>query len=339
MDAARRARGLSGFTLEFADNQPQSIEVEMTRASSSMGGGISLYWKPPASILLQRAVDAAKSSDLVIAMMGLSPEIEGEEMPIHVEGFSGGDRTDIKLPAPQEEMLQQVAATGKPMVVVLLNGSALAVNWAHQRANAILEVWYPGEAGGKAIANTLIGKSNPSGRLPVTFYASVDDLPAFTDYSMKNRTYRYFTGNVLYWFGYGLSYTKFSYSNLKLSTSNVQAGDTLTVQADVHNAGAIAGDEVAELYLIPPADGNGGLSPHLQLEAFEHVTLLPGQTKSVTFQLHPRQLSEVDANGVRSVQPGKYKLSVGGSQPDDKNAPGGILTGEFTIVGLQELPH
>ena len=172
LDATRRARGPLGFTLAFADSQPQSIEVEMTRASSSKGGGISLYWKPPASILLQRAVDAAKRSDLVIAMMGLSPEIEGEEMPIHVEGFSGGDRTDIKLPAPQEEMLQQVAATGKPMVVVLLNGSALAVNWAQQHANAILEAWYPGEAGGKAIANTLIGKSNPSGRLPVTFYAS-----------------------------------------------------------------------------------------------------------------------------------------------------------------------
>ena len=335
----RQAPGPSQFTLEFADNQPQSIEVEMTRASSSMGGGISFYWKPPASILLQRAVDAAKNSDLVIAMIGLSPEIEGEEMPVHVEGFSGGDRTDIKLPAPQEEMLQQVAATGKPMVVVLLNGSALAVNWAQQHANAILEAWYPGEAGGKAIANTLIGKSNPSGRLPVTFYASVDDLPAFTDYSMQNRTYRYFKGNVLYRFGYGLSYTKFSYSNLKLSTSNVQAGDTLTVQADVHNAGTIAGDEVAELYLIPPADGNGGLSPHLQLESFEHVTLLPGQTKSVTFQLHPRQLSEVDANGVRSVQPGKYKLSVGGSQPDDKNAPGEVLTREFTIAGSYELPH
>ena len=144
---------------------------------------------------------------------------------------------------------------------------------------------------------------------------------------------------MLYRFGYGLSYTRFNYSNLKLSTDKVQAGGTLTVQADVHNAGAIAGDEVAELYLIPPADGNGGLSPHLQLEGFERVTLLPGQTKSVTFQLNPRQLSEVDANGIRSVEPGKYKLSVGGSQPDDKNAAGEVLTGEFTIVGLQELPH
>ena len=336
---ARQPRTPTHFTLEFADNQPQTIQVEMTRASSSEGGGISFYWKPPTSVLLQRAVDAAKNADLVIAMMGLSPEIEGEEMPIHVDGFSGGDRTDIKLPAPQEAMLQQVAATGKPMVVVLLNGSALAVNWEQQHANAILEAWYPGETGGKAIANTLSGKSNPSGRLPVTFYSSIDELPDFTDYSMKNRTYRYFKGNVLYRFGYGLSYSKFSYSHLKLSTTNVQAGDTLTVQADVHNAGTVAGDEVAELYLMPPADGNGGLSPHVQLEGFEHVALLPGQTKSVTFQLHPRQLSEVDADGVRSVQAGKYKLSVGGSQPDDTNAPAPVLTGEFTIVGSEELPH
>ena len=155
------------------------------------------------------------------------------------------------------------------MVVVLLNGSALAMNWAKKHANAILEAWYPGETGGKAITETLVGKSDPSGRLPVTFYASVDDLPAFTDYSMKNRTYRYYSGEVLYRFGYGLSYTRFSYSHLKLSTSKVQAGDTITAEADVHNSGNVAGDEVAELYLMPPPDGNGGLSPHIQLEGFQ----------------------------------------------------------------------
>ena len=249
------------------------------------------------------------------------------------------DRTDIKLPASQEKMLTQVAATGKPLVVVLLNGSALAVNWAGQHANAILDAWYPGEAGGKAIARTLSGANNPGGRLPVTFYTSLDELPPFTDYAMQNRTYRYFKGKTLYAFGYGLSYTKFSYAHLKLSADTVHAGDTLTVVADVTNTGKLAGDEVAELYLLPPHDANGGLSPNLQLEGFSRIHLLPGQTRQVTFKLSPRQLSEVDAQGVRSVQSGKYTLSVGGSQPKDALAPTPAQTVGFTIVGTQELPH
>ena len=327
------------FTLAFADTRPQTFAIEMTRSSSSMGGGISLDWQPPADVLLKQAVDAAKNADLVVAMVGLSPLLEGEEMPVHVEGFSGGDRTDIKLPASQEKMLTQVAATGKPLVVVLLNGSALAVNWAQQHANAILDAWYPGEAGGKAIAGTLSGANNPGGRLPVTFYASLDELPPFTDYAMQNRTYRYFKGKPLYGFGYGLSYTKFRYTHLKLSAETVHAGDTLTVMADVTNTGKLAGDEVAELYLMPPHDGNGGLSPNLQLEGFTRIHLLPGQTRQVTFKLSPRQLSEVDAQGVRSVQPGKYMLAVGGSQPKDALAPTPVQTAGFTIVGTQELPH
>jgi beta-glucosidase len=335
----QRGSGPPHFSIEFADNKPQTIEIEFARSSSRMGGGISLDWQPSADVLLQRAVEAAKKADLVVAMVGLSPNLEGEEMPIHVEGFSGGDRTDIALPAPQEAMLEQVAATGKPIVVILLNGSALAVNWAQQHANAILDAWYPGEAGGKAIADTLTGRNNPGGRLPVTFYTSLNELPSFTDYSMQNRTYRYFKGKALYGFGYGLSYTKFTYSHLKLSTATVHAGDTLTVDADVSNSGKLAGDEVAELYLIPPADGNGGLSPNLQLEGFSRIHLLPGETKQVSFTLSPRQLSEVDSKGVRSVQTGQYSLSVGGSQPKDLLAPTPALTGSFTIVGSQELPH
>jgi beta-glucosidase len=341
--AARAARmrpaGPPTFTLNFADTQPKSITIEMTRASSMLGGGITLAWQPPAAALLQHAVEAAKNSDLVIAMVGLTSHLEGEEMPIHVEGFSGGDRTDIKLPAEQETLLQNLAATGKPLVVVLLNGSALAVDWAQQHANAVLEAWYPGESGGRAIADTLLGRNNPAGRLPVTFYASLDQLPPFTDYSMQNRTYRYFTGKPLYEFGYGLSYTKFTYAHLTLSTSTVHAGQTLTAVADVTNTGKLAGDEVAELYLIPPRDGNGGLSPNLQLEGFTRVHLLPGQTRQVSFKLTPRELSEVDANGTREVQPGNYKISVGGSQPNDPLAPTPAQTAGFTIVGSVELPH
>ncbi len=327
------------FTVDFADSRPLPVSIEMSRSSSMMGGGITLEWQPPASVLLQRAIDTAKGADLVVAMVGLSPQLEGEEMPIHVEGFSGGDRTDIKLPATQQQMLEQVGAAGKPLVVVLLNGSALATNWAEEHANAILDAWYPGQAGGQAIADTLSGKNNPGGRLPVTFYSSLEDLPAFTDYSMQNRTYRYFKGKTLYSFGYGISYTKFSYSHLKLSTDTLHAGDTLTAEADVRNAGSVAGDEVAELYLIPPHDGNGGLSPNLQLEGFQRFHLAPGQVKHVIFKLDPRQLSEVDANGIRSVQPGSYKLSIGGAQPADPRAPVPAQTVAFAIQGTQELPH
>ena len=337
--AESHSGGPQHFTLDFTDGRPKTIRIEMTRSSATMGAGISLDWQPPADVLLKHAVEAAKSADLVIAMVGLSPRLEGEEMPIHVAGFSGGDRTDITLPEPQKQMLEQVAATGKPLIVVLLNGSALAVNWAQEHANAILEAWYPGEAGGKAIADTLTGINNPAGRLPITFYASIDELPPFTDYSMKNRTYRYFKGKTLYDFGYGLSYTRFRYSHLTLSSKIVHAGDTLTAQAEVRNIGSVAGDEVAELYLLPPQDENGGLSPHLQLEGFERIHLLPGQTKQVTFQLNPRQLSEVDAKGMRSVQPGSYTLSVGGSQPEDRLASAQAQITHFTILGSQELPH
>ena len=334
-----RETGPPRFTLEFADMKPHPITIEMTRSSGILGGGISLDWQPPADMLLKRAVDGAKKADLVVAMVGLSPQLEGEEMPVHIEGFSGGDRTDIRLPAPQEQLLEQVATAGKPIVVVLLNGSALAANWAEEHANAVLEAWYPGEAGGKAIAETLTGKSNPGGRLPVTFYSSLDELPPFTDYSMKNRTYRYFAGKPLYGFGYGLSYTHFAYSNLKLSDTTLNAGETLTVEAEVKNTGAVAGDEVAELYLMPPKDGNGGLSPQLSLEGFERVHLGPGESKHVTFNLSPRQLSEVDAKGVRLVQAGSYSVSVGGSQPNDPRAPEPAQTATFTIQGSQELPY
>jgi beta-glucosidase len=334
-----RRMGPPHFTLDFVDTRAHPIEIEMARTKANMGGGISLDWNPPSGLLQKEAADLASKADLVIAMVGLSPQLEGEEMPIHVAGFSGGDRTDISLPAAQQQLLQQLAATEKPLVVVLLNGSALAVNWTQEHANAILEAWYPGEAGGKAIAETLTGKNNPAGRLPLTFYTSLDELPPFTDYSMKNRTYRYFTGKTLYDFGYGLSYTKFAYSHVRLSTSTVHAGDPLTVDADVKNIGARAGDEVAELYLTPPQDGNGGLSPNVQLEGFQRLHLAPGQMRHVTFKLSPRDLSEVDAQGVRSVQPGSYEVSVGGSQPKDSRAPEPAQTSSFSIVGSQELPH
>jgi beta-glucosidase len=225
------------------------------------------------------------------------------------------------------------------LVVVLLNGSALAVNFADQHANAVLEAWYPGEAGAKAIADTLTGANNPAGRLPLTFYSSVNDLPPFADYSMKNRTYRYFTGSPLYQFGYGLSYTHFSYSHLKLSHQKLKAGESLVAEANVTNSGSRAGDEVAELYLVPPANGNSGLSPKLQLEGFQRVSLQPGESRTVKFILDPRLLSEVDSQGVRAVQPGTYQLAIAGSQPKDPKAPATAQMATFVIEGTQELPH
>jgi beta-glucosidase len=254
-------------------------------------------------------------------------------MPVHIPGFSGGDRTDIALPAAQHQLLEAAKAAGKPLVVVLMNGSALAVTWAQQNADAILEAWYPGEAGSQAIAETLAGTNNPSGRLPITFYTGLDQLPAFEDYAMANRTYRYFKGKPLYGFGYGLSYTTFTYSNVKLSTNTLHAGDTLTVEADVKNTGKHAGEEVAELYLTPP---HTDVSPALALNGFTRVSLTPGETKHITLALDPRTLSQVDDKGVRAVTPGSYTIAVGSAQPSETT---NTQTANFTIEGTQEMPR
>jgi beta-glucosidase len=242
-----------------------------------------------------------------------------------LEGFHGGDRTSIALPQLQQDLLDALAGTGKPIVAVLMNGSALAVPWAQEHAAAILEAWYPGEEGGAAIAATLAGDNNPAGRLPVTFYKSIDQLPPFEDYSMHGRTYRYFTGEPLYGFGYGLSYTSFGYRGLKLSAPAIKPGDSLTAEAEVSNTGKLAGDEVVEIYLTGP-QGNG--APLREMRSFERVHLAPGESKHVSFMLDPARLSEVDPNGKRAVQPGSYSLFLGGGQPNA--APG--VTGHFVVA-------
>ncbi len=331
--AESRPSSTPRFAMTFSDAKPHALRVEYLHNAKLFGAGITMEWAPKAGLLEKDAVATAQKSDVVVAFVGLSPELEGEEMPLQIEGFSGGDRTDIKLPGAQQHLLEAVAATGKPLVVVLMNGSALAVNWSQEHAQAIVEAWYPGEAGAEAIAETLSGKNDPGGRLPVTFYASVDQLPAFSDYSMAHRTYRYFSGKPLYGFGYGLSYTHFAYSKLHLSSDDAQAGETLTVEADVKNAGAVAGDEVAQLYLTPP---HTSVSPNLELAGFTRVHLAPGETKHVVFALDPRILSQVDEQGVRAVTAGKYSFSVGGSQPGETD---GGLMGGFTIRGRQELPR
>jgi beta-glucosidase len=252
-------------------------------------------------------------------------------MPVKLDGFSGGDRTAIDLPAVQEELLKALVATGKPLIVVLQNGSALAVNWAQQNANAILEAWYPGEEGGTAIAETLAGDNNPAGRLPVTFYSSLTQVPSFDDYSMKGRTYRYFSDKPLYGFGFGLSYTNFAYSNLKLSASDVNAGDPITVEGDVKNIGSAAGDEVVELYLTQPKAFE---TPIRVLAGFTRVHLGPGQSTHIGLTLDPRSIAQVDAKGIRAILPGEYTVSLGGAQPGDATS---IQTGKFTILGKAQL--
>jgi beta-glucosidase len=328
---ARGSAGPPRYEIAFSDNKPRQIKIEYTQPTR--GSGITLEWSPRRELLLDEAVSTAKKADVVVAFVGLTSRLEGEEMSVNARGFSGGDRTDLVLPDVQQEMLETIAKTGKPLVVVLLNGSALAVNWSQQNAKAIVEAWYPGQAGGQAVAETLSGKNNPAGRLPVTFYTGVEQLPAFEDYSMASRTYRYFKGKPLYAFGDGLSFTTFAYSHLKLSSKSLRAGDTLTVEADVTNTGSIAGDEVAELYLTPPQTS---VSPTLALAGFERLHLKVGETRHVIFRLDPRTLSQVDEKGLRAVFPGTYRISVGGSQPGG-DASQGVKSETFSIVGTQTI--
>jgi beta-glucosidase len=315
--------------LHFDNTQPHAIRLEYFHKTGT--AGIDLTWQAPADVLRDEAIEQAKSADVIVACVGLSPSLEGEEMPIKLDGFSGGDRTDIKLPAVQEDLLKTLVATGEPVVVVLQNGSALAVNYAAEHAAAILEAWYPGEEGGTAIAATLAGDNNPAGRLPVTFYRSLAQLPPFEDYAMKGRTYRYMTDAPLYPFGYGLSYTTFSYGNVKPAANSVKAGDSVAIQGEVKNTGKAAGDEVVELYLSQPKTD---VSPRIALAGFKRVHLAPQQAANVEFTLDPRILSEVDADGKRMVMPGEYKVYFGGAQPLGDNA---APAATFTVSGTVEL--
>jgi len=343
-DAATAAARSTEIKLEKGKDYALKVEFFHTASAAPAAGGRgrggfgptgpTLSWRPGVTDV-ESAVAAAKQADVVIAVVGITRELEGEEMGGRTlpEGFVGGDRTSLDLPKDEEALLEAVKGTGKPLVVVLMNGSALGVNWANQNANAVLEAWYPGEEGGTAIAETLAGANNPGGRLPVTFYKSVNDLPPFEEYSMKGRTYRYFEGQPLYPFGYGLSYSKFAYSNAKLSTSNLRAGSDLQVDVDVRNTGSLAGDEVVQAYVVfPKLPG----APLRALRAFQRVSVRPGQTQHVRLTLNPRDLSMVNEAGTRLVAAGDYKLFVGGGQPGT-GAPGAELA--LKIQGEQKLPR
>jgi len=293
--------------------------------------GLRLQWIAPADVQRQEALAAARVADVIVAVVGLSPDLEGEALPVSVPGFAGGDRTEIELPEPQRDLLKALQATGKPLVVVLTSGSAIALG--NLKPAAVLAAWYPGVEGGTALAEILAGDVNPSGRLPVTFYASTADLPAFVDYNMKDRTYRYFAGRSEWRFGHGLSYTQFGYSAPALSSSSITAGQSVTATAPVTNSGGRAGDEVVQAYLVPPdAEKPGGFTdPVLRhmLVGFRRLSLRPGERRSASFTIDPRLMSSVERSGTRRVLPGEYKLWIGGGQPGD--GPG-VWTG-FTVTG------
>jgi beta-glucosidase len=316
-------------TLQLTKGHRYAVKLEYTA-----GGRMSkLIWLPVAGDPLVQAVSAARQADVVVAVVGITSKLEGEEMKVDIPGFRGGDRTSLNLPEEEGALLGALKGSGKPLVVVLMNGSALSVNWANDHANAILDAWYSGEEGGTAIAQTLAGVNNPAGRLPVTFYKGVEQLPEFEDYAMKNRTYRYFTGEPLYGFGHGLSYTTFEYTGMKLSNPSLNAGDPLDVEVDVKNTGKRDGDEVAELYIsFPKLPG----TPLRALRGFSRVHLKAGEQKHLKLTLSPRDLSYVNEAGDRFVSTGDYLITVGGGQPGTA-AP--HAESHLMIQGGQKLPE
>ncbi|HEU5165119.1 MAG TPA: glycoside hydrolase family 3 C-terminal domain-containing protein [Chitinophagaceae bacterium] len=270
-----------------------------------------------------------KDADVIIYAGGISPQLEGEEMPVNAPGFNGGDRTSILLPAVQTQLMKTLKSTGKPLVFVMMTGSAISIPWENENIPAIINAWYGGQSAGTAIADVLFGDYNPAGRLPVTFYKSDNDLPDFSDYSMNNRTYRYFKGEALYPFGYGLSYTSFKYDMLNVPVT-VASGKNVTVSARVTNTGKLNGEEVVELY-ISHQDMQGKV-PLRALKGFQRISLKPGESKIVSFTLTPEQLSLVSKDGKMLEPKGKVVISIGGGQPDVKNkTTSNVIKGNFII--------
>ncbi|USI72735.1 glycoside hydrolase family 3 C-terminal domain-containing protein [Sphingomonas morindae] len=317
---------LPGFTtVELVKGKAYPFHIEAT-------GGVDLVWKRISRDAPAALASAAQSADVILAVVGLTSDLEAEETGVTVEGFAGGDKTTLDLPADQRALLDQARATGKPVIVVAMNGSPINLAWAKDNAAAILEAWYPGEAGGLAVADVLTGRANPSGRLPLTFYRSTADLPPFDNYAMAGRTYRYFTGTPVYPFGAGLSYTRFTYGTPSVTPVAAGAQAGITVTTEIANVGGRPGDEVAQLYLSFP-DRPG--VPRLALRGFQRVSLGVGERRQLRFTLSPRDLSAVTSDGVRAVLAGHYRVTVGGGQP----APGDTMGGAgFDIATAAPIP-
>jgi beta-glucosidase len=291
---------------------------------------LSVQWQLLNVDHFKNAVDLAGSSEVVIFAGGITAQLEGEEMQVDYEGFKGGDRTNLDLPKVQENLLKAIHATGTPVVLVLSSGSALAVNWEKENIPAIIQLWYPGQEGGTALADVLFGDYNPAGRLPITFYKSVAQLPAFEDYNMKGRTYRYFAGEPLFPFGYGLSYTKFEYRDLALPRE-ARAGEEIKISVVVQNSGKLAGDEVVQLYVKDVAASVP--KPVLSLQGFRRVHLKPGEKQVVEFRLQPRQLAVLSEKAELVVEPGTFEITAGGVLPGTSAATTESVTKEITLVG------
>lgn len=282
---------------------------------------------------LAEAVATAQRADVVVLCLGLDAGIEGEEGDTSNE-FSGGDKKSLDLPGPQQVLLEKIHRTGKPIVLVLLSGSALAVGWADQNIPAIIQAFYPGAEGGKAIASLLFGEYSPSGRLPVTFYRTTEELPDFRDYSMRNRTYRYMKNEALYPFGYGLSYSRFEYSHLKLGKAVIKTGESMDCSIRVKNVGRWNAEETVQLYLKDVAASVE--VPRWQLRGVRKVFLKPGEETEVHFQLSPRQMALIDNEGRCLLEPGLFEVYLGGSQPDERSqrlTGTKVLKGSFEVVG------
>jgi beta-glucosidase len=299
-------------TLRKGVAYPIRLEVEHEKYDAIA----QLLWETPGGggDEVAEAVAAAQEADAVVIVLGLSSRLEGEEMPVRIEGFAGGDRTSLDLPKVQQRLMEKVvaAAKGKPVVLVLLNGSALTVSWADQHVPAIVEAWYGGQAAGTAVGEVLFGDVSPAGRLPLTFYRSLDQLPPFDDYAMKGRTYRYFTGRPLYPFGHGLSYSRFEYAKLAVP-KKAAVGAPVGISVEVRNAGVVAADEVVQLY-VTDVEASGEV-PLRALKGFQRVSLQPGEKRVVRLSLDDRALSLVGKDGQRVVEPGRFTVAVGGKQP------------------------
>ncbi|WP_029218268.1 glycoside hydrolase family 3 C-terminal domain-containing protein [Xanthomonas cassavae] len=322
-DAPRMRGGSASVRLEAG--KAYDLRVEYYEATRD--AGVRLAWRMPgAKPPLQEAVDAARNADVVVFVGGLTGDVEGEEMDVNYPGFAGGDRTDTRLPKPQRELLQALQATGTPVVAVLTTGSALAIDWAQHHVPAILLAWYPGQRGGSAVGDVLFGQASPGGRLPITFYKEDERLPAFDDYAMRGRTYRYFAGKPLYPFGHGLSYTQFAYSDLRLDRTTVAADGTLTATVTLKNTGQRAGDEVVQLYLHP-------LKPQREraikdLRGFQRITLQPGEQRQLRFTLKAQDALRIydDQRKAYAVDPGDYEVQIGASSADIRS------TQRFTVT-------
>lgn len=300
-----RNKAGKGFKVVFCQGVERP-EIQALRAENS-----NLASDP----LFLDAVSVSRKSDIIVFVGGISPNLEGEEMDVKVPGFSAGDRTTLDLPQNQLQLLEALNATGKPLVLVLTNGSALAVNWAKDNVEAIVEAWYPGEEGGNALADVLFGNYNPAGRLPVTFYKSVNDIPAFEDYSMNGRTYKYFEGIPLFAFGYGLSYTSFSYSSAEIKPTVLSASDTLFLSVKLSNTGKYDGDEVIQVYAKQPPEIKD--QPIKTLVAFERVHFLKGETKNIVISIPVQRLRHYDTEiNDYTVEKGKYELLIGAASDD-----------------------